>query len=203
MAWLTVGDIAQQVDARECMYRGGLNADANNSGKRYRSHVNTYNLAFFLGPGFPLILAVRSLPFAVAAHRFTPFFFGLSVGGPMGVCEGVPLAAGVPGLEGEALSSCKAATTGISLAGAGEAEDSFVGDSSFVQDGSRILRSRLDGTRSVTTAEDLPVDFRRSFSLLGAAVLLVGGILSVIEIDNVQVDQLGWFLQEMALKYRR
>ncbi len=66
---------------------------------------DAYNLAFFFGPGLPLILAVGSLLFAAAAFLFTPFFLGLSVGGPIGACEGVPLGAGVPGLDGEALSS--------------------------------------------------------------------------------------------------
>lgn len=66
---------------------------------------NTYNLAFFFGPGLPLILAVGSLALATAALRLTPFFLGFSVGGPMVACDGVPLAAGVLGLDGEALSS--------------------------------------------------------------------------------------------------
>jgi hypothetical protein len=126
----------------------------------------TYSLAFFLGPGLPRILAVGSLLFAAAALLLTPFFLRLSVGGPMGACEGVPLAAGVPGLDGVAFSSCDAAAVGLSPGGTGDdADDSLAGVSSFVQDGSRILRSRSDGTCSVTIADDLPADFRRSFSL--------------------------------------
>ncbi len=82
----------------------------------------------------------------------------------------------------------------MSLGGAGEeAEDSFVGDSSLVQDGSRILRSRSDGTRSVTTADDFPVDFRRSFSLLETDDLLTAGILHTFVADDGQDVNLGGF----------
>lgn len=102
----------------------------------------------------------------------------------MGVCEGVPLAAGVPGLEGEALSSWDTTATGISLGAPGEEAADSLGVSSSVQDGSRILRSRSDGTRSVTREGDLPFDLRRSFSLLEADVLVMAGILGTVRVDD-------------------
>lgn len=132
-----------------------------------------------MGPGLPLILAVGSDPLAPAALLLTPFFLGASVGGPIGACEGVPAAAGVPGLDGEALSPFDTAgawSLGTVVEGAGE---SFAGDSSFMDAGSRTLRSLTDGTRRVTTDEVFPEDFRRSFSLLEAEALLGVGIATI------------------------
>ena len=90
----------------------------------------------------------------------------------------MPPVAGVPGLDGEAFSSCDAAAAGASLAGIGEdAVDCFAGDSSFVHVGSRILRSRSGGTCNVTRVDALPFDFRRSLSLEGVVVLVLEGMM--------------------------
>lgn len=144
----------------------------------------TYSLGFFFGPGLPLILAIGSDPFAAAALLFTPFFFGPSVGGPMGACDGVPAAAGVPGVDSETLSPFDAAGACSLGTGVGAGGDSFTGDSSLMDDGSMIFRSLMEGTRSVTNAAGgLPEDFRRSFSLEEEDALLgVGMMMTIIDV---------------------
>lgn len=144
----------------------------------------TYSRGFFLGPGLPRTLAVGSDPFAPAALLLTPFFLGASVGGPIGACDGVPTAAGVPGVDSEALSPLDAAG-GWSLGRDDEAEgDSFTGDSSLTDDGSTIFRSLREVTRNVTRADDLLEDFRRSFSLVEVADLLGVGIARMGDVDT-------------------
>lgn len=93
----------------------------------------------------------------------------------MGTCDGVPAAAGVPGLDAEPLSPFDAAGAG-SLGRVVEVGDSFTGDSSLTDVGSRSFLSLMDGTRRVMRFEDLPDDFRRSFSLAEADALLGVGI---------------------------
>lgn len=113
----------------------------------------------------------------------------------MGVCDGVPAGAGVPGLDEDALSpfvaavvvtSAGAVTATATASGAGVlddgAGDSFTGVSSLTEVGSIIFRSRSGETFKVTI-DDLPVDdLRRSFSLAGGVVFAVPAILSV-ELD--------------------
>ncbi len=62
-----------------------------------RQKACTYNLAFFLGPGFPLGLGNPSGPSCGPAHLFTPFFLTPSVGGSISDGTGVPFGTGVLG----------------------------------------------------------------------------------------------------------
>lgn len=124
---------------------------------------------------------------APAADRLTPFFLGPSAGGPI-VDEGagVPLAAGVLGVESEALSALEGAVAWSVALVAGE---SLAGDSSLVEGSgvdSNSALSLLAGTLSVTTSDDCDElssilstlsclsDLRRS---LGPAFLLEGAIV--------------------------
>ena len=62
----------------------------------YGGKTSTYNLAFFLGPGFPRGFGRPSGVNATPELLLTPFFLGPSVGGGIDdVGAGVPLAAGV------------------------------------------------------------------------------------------------------------
>lgn len=143
------------------------------------SIVPSSNLGFFFGPGLPLILAIGSPPLAAAALRFTPFFLGASVGGPMGTWDGVPLGAGVPALDSEALSPFDAVATASLGSVADVPGDSFTGDSSLIDEGSMIRRKLIEVTRKVTMLLFVfPEDFRRSFSFAGVDVLLVEGIVT-------------------------
>lgn len=132
----------------------------------------TYSLGFFLGPGLPLILG--SAAPAPGAVLFMPFFLDPSTGGPIGSCDGVPLAAGVPGFDSEALSPLDAdAAATVSVGSVFEvAGDSLAGDSSFTEVGSTIFRRLTGDTLSVVRTEDLLADFLRSLSFAGVAVLV-------------------------------
>lgn len=135
----------------------------------------TYNLGFFLGPGLPLIFG--SAAPAPGALLFTPFFLDPSVGGPMGSCEGVPLAAGVPGFDSEASLSALSVLDTAATVSVGKvvdvAGDSLAGDSSLTDDGSTIFLSLMGDTFNVARMEGLPPDFLRSLSFAGAAVVFV------------------------------
>jgi hypothetical protein len=147
-----------------------------------RKLVLTYSLGFFLGPGLPL--ALGSAPLAPGALLFTPFFLGPSVGGPIGVCDGVSAWAGVPGLDVDAFSpfvAGSAGTTGSAGVLDDGAGDAFAGDSSLTDVGSSSFRSLSGETLRVTIDVLLPVeDLRRSLSLVVVVVLVVPAILSVV-----------------------
>lgn len=89
----------------------------------------------------------------------------------------------MPGFDAEAISpfemtgkeSLGSCSLGRVVGGAG---DSLMGDSSLMEAGSIILRRLMDLTRKVAIREGFAVDFRRSFSLLEADVLLGVGMAS-------------------------
>lgn len=147
----------------------------------------THSLCFFLGPGLPRALGS---PFTAPALRLTPFFLGPSRGGPIGCGAGVPLAAGVAGLESDAFSALDGAGTVVEVAGESLAS-SLSGVSSFLSEaGSMMARSFRGSTLRVTMRDGvfsgvvllrmgvvlltgLP-DLRRSFVIV--AVLLPGAM---------------------------
>lgn len=97
----------------------------------------------------------------------------------MGTWDGVPLGAGVPALDSEALSPFDAVATASLGSVADVPGDSFTGDSSLIDEGSMIRRKLIEVTRKVTTLLFVfPEDFRRSFSFAGVDVLLVEGIVT-------------------------
>lgn len=110
-----------------------------------------------MGPGLPLGFGMPSL---FGADRFTPFFLGFSVGGPIEDAPGVPSAAGVAAFESDALSPL-AAVDGMAAESSGEALTS-AGDSSFLGvSESSSLDSSSDEILSVTIMLDLLPDLRR------------------------------------------
>lgn len=142
----------------------------------------TYSRGFFLGPGLPFCLGAPSgVPFAFAAERFTPFFFGPSAGGPMEPGAGVPSACGVAAFESEALSPLAVAGgAGCVLAAGVESGDddcltsseSGAGESSIC----RISRSLDGSTGRLTIRVGLPPDFRRlSMALVVDGAMTRGG----------------------------
>ena len=158
-------------------------------GKRREQEV-TYSFCFFLGPGLPLIFGSPT-PFVAPAALLAPFFFGPSVGGPMGCGAGVPPAAGVAGFESDTFSPLEAGAAGSVTDVAGESLASLGGGvSSFTTDaGSRIGRSLSAGNLSVSVRLGLeglvprtkswllvlaPADLRRS---LAAEALLAEGAM--------------------------
>lgn len=96
---------------------------------------STDSLGFFLGPGLPRTLGWPSGPVPLTAEDLLmPFFLTPSVGGPMTGGAGVPLAAGVAGLESEALSPLEAGAAWRVADAAGDSCDSLTsltGDSSL------------------------------------------------------------------------
>lgn len=120
-----------------------------------RGRSRTYNLGFFLGPGFPLGLLTASVPsLAAAAERLTPFFLDPSADCPVLESTGVPSGAGVGAFDSEALSAFEldvvAGATGV----LGEPFDSVASlgsDSASTGSGATILRSPPGETRSLTT----------------------------------------------------
>lgn len=111
----------------------------------------------------------------------------------METCDGVPAAAGaagVPGLDEDALSPLAATATGSAgrvIEGAG---DSLTGDSSLGGIGSRRFRSLSGDTLSVTN-DVLPADFRRSFSFV-VVVFVVAGILAGLVCEGTMLGGIGW-----------
>lgn len=102
----------------------------------------------------------------------------------MGTCDGVLVAAGVPGLEDGAVSPLTGALTFsmgsvVEVAGDSLAGESFGGDSSLagVAAGSRRFRSLSGDTLSVTS-DILAADLRRSFSFVVVADFVGGGIIA-------------------------
>ncbi len=91
----------------------------------------------------------------------------------MGTWDGVPLGAGVPALDSEALSPFDAVAIASLGSVADVPGDSFAGDSSLIDKGSTIRRSLIGVTCKVTMLLVFPEDFRRSFSLAGVDVLVV------------------------------
>src|SRR4051812_23220310 len=126
----------------------------------------TYSLCFFFGPGLPRALGS---PFAAAALRLTPFFLGPSTGGPIDCGTGVPPAAGVGGLESDAISGA-----GMVVEVAGDSfKSSLTGVSSLGRvDGATMARSFRGVTLSVTTREAVSSGVR----LLRRGVLLVAPV---------------------------
>lgn len=97
----------------------------------------------------------------------------------MGTWDGVPLGAGVPALDSEALSPLDAVATASLGSVADVPGDSFAGDSSLTDEGSTMRCSLIGVTRKVTLKLVLPDDFRRSFSFAGVDVFVaVEGIVT-------------------------
>lgn len=111
------------------------------------------------------------MPSLLGADRFTPFFLGFSVGGPIDDGPGVPSAAGVAAFESDALSPLVFAGAAVAES-EGEALTSLAGDSSLIEAGSKSRRSSSDEILSVTTIVGLLPDLRRPSPefLLGGAI---------------------------------
>jgi hypothetical protein len=119
---------------------------------------NTYNLAFFFGPGLPLGLGSPSGPNEGPALLLTPFFFTPSVGGGMDEGTGVPLAAGVLTFDSDGLSPFELGATGGGFEI--DDDDSFDGDSSLTSVAGSNLCRALGGSLKVKI-KLLFEDFRR------------------------------------------
>lgn len=120
---------------------------------------DTYSLAFFFGPGFPLGFGIPSAPKAAAAVLLMPFFFGGSEGG--GINEEAELPFGMGVLE----AGLRAFATESSVGG-GETK-SFGGDASCLTSvltagGSKGNFSKLLDDSFNLTIRLCLVDFRRA-----------------------------------------
>lgn len=139
---------------------------------------STYNLGFFLGPGFPLGLGSPSGPNAGPALLLTPFFLTSSVGGGIDTGTGVPTAAGVLALDSTGISPFEldAAGGGLEMV----EEESFDGDSSLTggagSNDCRTLGGR--GNLTIKLPFETDADFRRA---TGAAAGLVDGAMVRVE----------------------
>lgn len=165
----------------------------------------THSLCFFFGPGRPLAFG-SPVPFAAL---LTPFFFGPSRGGPIGCGTGVPLAAGVAGLESIGISVARFVAAGtVARAGGASLRSSLVsslmGVSSFFSDsGSTIARNFRAPTLRVTMRDEtfalgfsgdelaartapalvaVLLDFRRS--LVAVAVLVEDAAAMAVELEG-------------------
>ena len=127
------------------------------------SGLNTYNLAFFFGPGLPLTLGTASAPKATAELLFTPFFLTPSVGGGMEAGTGVPLGAGVLEFGSDGFSPFELAATGRVFDVADD--ESFDGDSSLTGVVANLCRACGDNFR-VTIRFPFDDDFRRAPELV-------------------------------------
>lgn len=96
---------------------------------------------------------------------------------------GVPLPAGVAGLESEAFSAFDAGAAGTVVEVAGDSSASLGGVSSLTDggEGSMMARSLSGETVRVTKpGDDLAPDFRRSFE--APAVVLPDGAIAVVDV---------------------
>jgi hypothetical protein len=135
----------------------------------------TYNLAFFFGPGLPLILGGASGPRATAELLLMPFFFTPSDGGGIDDGVGVPLAAGVFEADSDGLSPCELAATGMVFDTVGE-DESLEGDSSLTSDSDPTV-ARLLGDSFNVTSSDVFDDFRRTVEAVAGC--LAEGIVRI------------------------
>jgi hypothetical protein len=159
-------------------------------GVEAKSWERTTHTFLRFGPGLPLGLG-SPLPSTAAAPRLTPFFLGPSVGGPIAAAggAGVPLPAGVPGLESDGVSPLAAVGFGTvdefdeeSLASLPAGESALVGEGSS---GVMIFRSRSAVTVHVKTRLGLPtVAFRRSTA--DADFLTEGAIAKMERIEAIR-----------------
>ena len=93
----------------------------------------SYSRAFFLGPGLPRTFGGASGPNAAAVLLF-PFFLTASVGGGINDGPGVPMGAGVFGLDSDGVSPFELATTGAAAGAVVLGATSFDGIASSLTD---------------------------------------------------------------------
>lgn len=129
---------------------------------------NTYNLAFFLGPGLPLTLGGALGSRAAVEVLLTPLFLMTSVGGGIDEALGVPTGAGVLEFDSDGLSPFELVAPCDGSAAV--AAVSFGGVSSLISVGTGPKGRKASGDSFMVTSRLGFDDFRRAVGVIAVLV---------------------------------